>query len=437
MEETNNAIRQSGNSFDKEELNSFIKKALSQIEKINEAYKKLFEGAEGKESMVSEIERHLTDIKQRYEDLFSSNESGVSKSSELNTKIEEIRGYHKKLMDGDESIKSDISKSQDKITDFYVYLFGRSDETEGEEKKIKTAIEGIVKFHLDLTKDDGYAKAIENAHTEVIKSYEDLYSKDEQGDSKILKLNKDIDHIKTFRNSVDSDISPFLKETQDEITNKRKDINALLVGASGGSLVEGFLKSKKEYKQEPEYKKIDGTFSNKLGATFLNTVAFIRSLFLILPDYVFFISPLLISVAIFIQPDLVARVIGHKEAGGIIANHLSGLNFYGRLIISLPLWWISWFGQRSISHKRRLAEEYNHKAQVTKMYLNFSSRETEGSYPISGDARKELDIGLIEVITRNPGQVYKEEETMLDKIIRIVGAARGIKDDIVKDQPGK
>ncbi|MBI2635659.1 MAG: hypothetical protein HYW79_03945 [Parcubacteria group bacterium] len=436
MEDVNNQNIQSEDSFSKKEFDNFVKDALSQIKKINEAYKKLFESEDGKKSLIVEVETHLEDIIKLYSDLFVSNESGVSKISELNTKLDDIRKYHKDLLEGDESIKSDIRESQDNITDFYVYLFGGT-EGEGEEKKIKTVIEDITKFHSDLTKDGGYAKAIESAHAEVIKSHEDLYAKDEQGDNKVSKLNKDIERIRTFRANVDNDISPFLKETKDDIVNKAKDVKALLVGASGGSLVEGFLKSKKEYKQEPEYKKLDGTLGQNVGSIFSNILMFVISIIMVLLDYVFFVLPLLISVSIFIQPEWFARAVGSQDPSSIIASHLSGLNFYGRLIISLPLWWISWFGQRSISHKRRLAEEYNHKAQVTKMYLNFSSRETQGSYPISPGARKELDVQLIKVIARHPGQVYGKDETMLDKIIQSVKAARGIKEGAIEDLSDK
>lgn len=433
MEDTKDQNNQSENSFSKTEFDSFVKNALSQIKNINEAYKKFFESEDGKESIISEIEIRLEDIKQQYNNLFVNNESGVSKISELNSKLDDIRNYHKQLLEGNDSIRSDIKESQDKITDFYVYLFGGSDSAEGQENKIKAAIEEIINFHTDLTKEYGYISVIKNAHTEITESHNNLYLKDEQGDNMVSKLNKDIERIKAFRGSIENDIEPFLKEIKDDIISKRKDVNALLVGSSGGSLVEGFLKSKKEYRQEPEYKKLDGLFNDKLKTSFSNISAFVINFIPWIVDYILFIFPLIMSVIIFVRPDLVSLVVGSKVESAV-PGYLNGLNFYGRLIISLPLWWISWFGQRSISHKRRIAEEYNHKAQVTTMYLNFSSRETQGSYPISKEAREQLDKELINVIARHPGQVYGKDETIIDKIIQAVKAGRGINDSVNEDK---
>jgi len=418
------------NTFNKEEFASFVKEALGQIKEIGEAYKKLFGAPEGGvQSVIAEIETRLEDTKQKYEHLFSTNEAGISRVAELNTQIDEIKKYHQELISGETSVRADIKESQDKITDFYTYLFGGTDGVEGQEQKVKSVIESIFGFHTELTKENGYKKAIENAHKEIIEVHNDLFSKDEEGNNKISLLNKDIEQIKTFRGILEEDIEPFIKETRDDINAKRRDVAALLDGATGGSLVEGFLKSKKEYRQEPDYEKLNGSALENIAAIFSNIAALIYSLWLILIDYVLFIFPLLLSVFIFTQPDWVTSIIGIKTEENTVSDFLGNLNFYGRLIISLPLWWISWFGQRSISHKRRLAEEYNHKAQVTKMYLNFVSKETENSYPLEADAKNNLHNELIKVIARHPGQVYGKDETVLDKIIQLVYAGRGGKVD--------
>jgi hypothetical protein len=99
----------------------------------------------------------------------------------------------------------------------------------------------------------------------------------------------------------------------------------------------------------------------------------------------------------------------------------------------LPLWWISWFGQRIILHKRRLADEYNHQAQVSAMYLNFTSKETANSYPLLPDAKKNLNNALIDVIRRHPGKIYGRDETILDKVIQAIRAFKGITDGFGKN----
>ncbi len=416
------------NTFNKEEFDSFVKDALDKIKKINSQYQKLFDATEGQQSIVVQIESYIESLKQEYQKIFGAGPSGESKSAELEKKIATILAFHKELLEGDEatkSIKADVEWSQDKITDFYVYLFGGSDGTTGVDVKVKEAVTAITKFHDELVEADGYQEAIEKAHTEIIASYEDLYKNDAQGNSKIKQLNTDIARIQTFKTSVDDEIAPFLKDTKDDITNKRNEVKALLAGASGGSLVEGFLNSKQEYQQASGYKKLGDDYVKNIYYVLHNMVMFIVNKLPVVFDYTLFIFPLLISVSIFIQPEWFIKAFGLNNGGSVVAEHLNSLDFYGRLIISLPLWWISWFGQRSITHKRRLAEEYNHKAQVTKMYLNFSSRETQGSYPLSSDAKEKLDVALIDVIERHPGQVYGKDETILDKLIQLVSAGRG------------
>jgi hypothetical protein len=427
----------SNNSFNKEEFNSYVKAALSQIASINEAYKKLFEAPEGKEAIVKEIETRLQGIKDGYENLFSPNETGITKLGELNSKIDEIKKFHEELLAGEASIKVDIKESQDKITDFYVYLFGGEGE-EGKEQPIKTAVDKILNFHTDLTKEDGYKNAIETAHQEILKIQEDLFLKDAEGNNKISLLNKDIEEIKTFRESVDKDIKPFIKNASDDINSKRKDAAALLRQATGGALVDGFLKSKREYQGLPNIKKLNGSAVDNVLNVFYNVFISIFSLIVFLVDYILFIFPLLLSVFIFTHPEMIASFIGDSFQQKNISDFLSGLNFYGRLIISLPLWWISWFGQRSIYQKRRLAEEYNHKAQVTTMYLNFVSEDTEKSYPLDDNSKKQLNEELINVIARHPGKVYGRDETILDKIIQVVLAWRGVKlEGEEDDKPSK
>ena len=236
MEETTN---NSENTFNKEELNSFVKDALLQIKKINELYKKLFDASEGKEAIASEIEKSLEAIKKNHDDLFTNNESGVSKISELNTKLEEIRAFHKELLDADSSIKKDIKESQDKITDFYVYLFGGLEGEEGQEKKLKTAIQDVIKFHEELTNDGGYAKSIEDKHKLILETYNSLYSESESVPSRISKLREDIAGIEFFDKKIKEVIVPMLEDKQknieaieSDISTKQAEVSSLLSDAT-------------------------------------------------------------------------------------------------------------------------------------------------------------------------------------------------------------
>lgn len=427
MEENTTPTPPQNDSFNKEEFNSFVKDALEKIVEIKEAYTRLFTASEGKESIVKEIETKLQDIRQKYDYLFSTDEAGKIRIAELNSQVDEIKKYHEELLSGTSTIKADIKESQEKITEFYVYLFGGSDGEEAHELKVKKFITDILEFHTNLTKEDGYKKTVEELTQAIIEAHDDLFSEDEEGLSKVTILNKNIENIETFQEVLEKDIKPFIKGTKDDIAAKLKDASALLSKATGGSLVQGFLKSKNEYERRPNYKSFTNNLGEDVFLVFVNLFMFLWSVILLLLDYVLFIFPLLLSVFIFIQPDMVASMI-NKTSGTehALSMLLSGLNFYARLIISLPLWWISWFGQRSISHKRRLAEEYNHKAQVATMYLKFASTDTENSYPLDIETKKELNKVLINAIARHPGEVYGKDETILDKIIKIIEEKRAL-----------
>lgn len=418
----------------KKELWDIIKEVLVLLNEINEDYKKFYEDSEENPAILKSIEEKYLKIKKEYDDLFSIDETGISKSSELQKKINEIVNYHKSLLEDtteEESIKTDIESSQKHITDFYNFLFNKEEGDKNNEEKVKKSIEEIKGFYEKLMNaENGIKTEVEDAYKILIDKYNELFKIDENSESKINTLEKNIENISSFGTKVEEEIKPFINNVKEDIVRKQKDIDALLVGATGGSLVEGYLQSKNEYRQKPKYSTLEGDNWNVVFISIKNSVIFLINTMVIIFEYILFIFPLIIAVLIFVRPDIIGN-FSIKE-GTDLTEYFKNLDFLSRLTISLPLWWISWFGQRSISQKRRLSEEYNHKAQVTKMYLNFSARETQDTYQISKDARKELDLAIISVIKRHPGQIFGKDETMLDKIIQAVKATRGVsekKDD--------
>jgi len=76
-----------------------------------------------------------------------------------------------------------------------------------------------------------------------------------------------------------------------------------------------------------------------------------------------------------------------------------------------------------------LFEEYNHKLRVVQMYLMFATKKE--SYPL--DARDELETTLIEVIKRNPSEVFGRDETILDKFAGIFGIGKSMVQEAVSE----
>lgn len=391
----------------KKELVPLIKQVLKQIKEIEQLYIKLFtnQSEETQVSIIKDIEQKLEVIKDKYDELFvADTEGGDSTISELENKIAEINQYHRLLVGEGENIEQKIEECKNKIQAFHDYLFS---ESQGNEKKIKDFVDKV-------TGEDGYQDKITKAYNEIIENHEDLLNKDSSDNSKIDLLKQNIEQIQAFQQEITDIIKPDLIDIQNDIKAKQKDVSALLSAATGGSLVQGFLDSKREYQLKPKYHRLEESLWKDYKNIFYNVVLFVYYFLLKSWDYVLFIFPLALSVLIFVFPDLIGSIIDFKIDGWT--------SIYGRLIISLPLWWISWFGQRSISHKRRLAEEYNHKAQVAMIYLKFTSDETKNSYPLDADAKQKLHDALIDVIERHPGQIYGKDETILDKIIYLISS---------------
>lgn len=404
--------QQPESSFNKEEFNFFVKEALSQIKKIAEAYKKFFEAPESQQPVVAEIETRLDDIKQKYEHLFSTNESGLSRVAELNTKMEEIKKYHQELINGDTSIQADIKESQDRITDFYVYLFGGTDGLEGQEQKIRTAVENILKFHEDITKESGYQKTVEDSHKKIVDLYNDLFStSDLEKESKSDKLKKEIENISEFNTKVEKEIRGFISDIETDIKTKADEINSLLSNATAKTLGQGYLESMENHG-------FIGLKNNKLSKEVV--FKWLYNGFVNLLNYCLFIIPLVLIGFVFIEPEFVKKFLSVNDLGG---SSLEGAQYIlYKISVSLPLFWISWYGQRNIAHRKHLFEEYNHKLRVVQMYLLFISKEN--SYPITEMTK--LEKILLEVIGRNPAEVYGKDDTVVDKIIELIKANKGI-----------
>lgn len=433
--ENENITPQDNNEFKKEQFDAVIKEALQQAKKIGELYRKYFESKEeNKLSIFDDIESRLKSVIAKYNELFGpQQDGGASKINQVTTQIDEIKNYHQELLKKEDSIQADIEESQEKITKFYIHLFGSTDAPGGAEEKLKKAIEDILAFQHNLNGTEetvGFKKSIEDAHEAITALHSDIFvAPTNKEKSKADILQSQITSIKTYHGILEEEIKPFITDTHKQIATDRKSIKALLASAIGPSLLDGFLESKREYKQTPKYYEIekeDGWYilSKVLG----NITAWLWSRFVALLNYAFFLVPLLLSVIVVLGvPDKFsdAEILGISFK--FVSNFFSSSSEKGiGLFVVLPLWWIAWFGHRNLSQNKRMAEEYNHKAQVTRMYIKFTSDDESSKYPLSDKHREKLYNELIEVIARHPGKVFGRDETLLDKVLHIVAAWKGV-----------
>lgn len=368
-------------SFGRDQMIEFVKASLQEIKEINDAYKQYFESTDssGAPSTFADIEAKVAKIRDAYVSLFNSTDTEDSKIEELDKKIEEIRDYHTELLEGTDSIKATVAEAQTKIDSFYVYLFGDEEDNAGIHDEVKEAIDHILQSKKDITDFEG-------------------------------KLN--------------AEIIPALDATQKVLTKRLEEAGALLSDVTVNTLMNGYAESKYEYSKPAakEYRALrvnswPADLAYDVYALIFNVVW--RHLGFLL-NYALFITPLAAVCAIFTNEQTAALVLQSLAQGGTNPSTLELI--YVKTLISIPLIWVAWYGQRNISQRKRLYEEYNHKLRVVQMYLMFS--QNPEAYPLDG--KEELELALMRVIRRNPSEVFGRDETLLDKIAEVLLASKGI-----------
>ena len=90
-----------------------------------------------------------------------------------------------------------------------------------------------------------------------------------------------------------------------------------------------------------------------------------------------------------------------------------------RTIVGIPLIWIAWYCQRTISQTNRIKEEYHHKQRVMSVFNGFSKQidELTQGNPEENKAKKlELISVIINAIKQNPSEKIDPSETFLDSV---------------------
>ena len=82
-----------------------------------------------------------------------------------------------------------------------------------------------------------------------------------------------------------------------------------------------------------------------------------------------------------------------------------------RFTLSLPLVWIAWYCQRSISQTKRVKEEYQHKERIMKVYPAFMKQLSEGG---AEGEKSEFVKTIIKAIAKNPAEVLNPSKTFID-----------------------
>lgn len=420
-------------SHTKARLINTLNEIVKEVNTIHELYEKFFGSVGDRPVLAEQIEEELASIKKKYLELFDA-EGDLSKVEELDQQIKKIKDFHRELFeDGDElSISTDIKDSQQRITDFYLKLFStyEKDGDGGQEAKLKAAFQSIISFDDTLNKADvGYRAKIEKAKVDILAAYKSLIEKDKKtGKSRVDILDERITQANEFHEKVENEISPFLdkkqkyiEEVSEDIEAKRRDVDSLLSETTVKALAQGYKEAMQIY-GEPVYGVAEKGFWGWSRHKAVCAGRGLKHFAKFVGSYVLFIGPLVLIGWLFVSNGW--QGIFNVAQNGDIKFSGTEYIFY-KLTIALPLLWVSWYGQKNISHRKRLFEEYNHKLRVVQMYMHFVANN--GTYTLEPGSRKRLEDTLLDTIERNPSEVYGKDETLLDKIVELLQGRLGSK----------
>lgn len=411
----------------KDELWDLIKTSLQQVGEINNLYKKYFEGVEGAEAVLPVIEQKIQAITNSYAKIFPGGVADTSVVDALQNQVDAIKNYHAELIANPNSIKSDIKDSQQKITDFYVELLGE-DGASGKAKDIRD-------FYTKLTESDGIKEETKRIYKEITDKYEELFDAAEGENSLIQDLESNIKKADLFKKKLDTEVTPeiektrkYLNDLKTDIETKREDVNSLLSDATTRTLLNAYTESKSEYSKFKCRDYISGAWGKNILTFFYNNVG--RHVGSVM-NYAMFILPLVAVSLIFINEKTAEIVLTSLSADGVTPSAMELI--YVKTVISIPLIWIAWYGQRNISQRKRLFEEYNHKLRVVEMYLLFNTGDK--SYQLDDKGKNSLSEILLEAIGNNPAQHLGRGETIIDRVserFHVEGLYKKMKSEVVE-----
>jgi len=292
------------------------------------------EAENNKNSVLNDVQA-ITQTKAQFEELKTQAQTArddlANRQSELAGKISEINGAY------------------DRISQQQKVLFDDSTDQSG------TAIRAIVnQIHDSNTAIKGL---LAEAKRESEASTTEIKQALEESKTKITALNESVEtKLKEVVDQSTSEISALKKSLEQEI-------KSLLPEAGAAGLASTFFQAKSKYAitaSEPKSKYL----VIRLGLQLLH---FLLSALTPLFFYAMFILPL--GGIFYIFYSLLPYLEKQTSDGSII--HIDSTILLYRLLLSLPLAWVSLFGWSSIRMHRRLYEEYNYKQRVMQLYHSF------------------------------------------------------------------
>ena len=228
--------------------------------------------------------------------------------------------------------------------------------------KANSALEEI---QAQREKINNISKNIQGQQGSVSSLLADMKEKQNEADSVLAEMAEQKD-----------DAQESMRSNKEKMEELKQRIEKLLPGAASAGLASSFHKAQE-----------------KTGLLVFFWVGFVGSLFLATGGYGYFFYDSL--------SDNDVLTWGHV---------------FIRLTLGIPLFWIAWYCQRSISQINRIKEEYQHKERLMTVFDGFSRKIEAMSEAGESATQMRLIETVIEAIARNPAQVLDPSATMLDSM---------------------
>jgi hypothetical protein len=338
-----------------ESLLSQAQETASQLSIRHKSIEKLLENTEARHAVFQSLVGELEVLKKDAEEKKNAVISDIQVIAEQKGKFEDLQNQSHTTRD--ELVKrqsalaakiSEIESAYERINQQQGVLFDDSTDNNG------AVIRSIVnQFHDSNT-------SIKTLLSEVKR----------ESQASIDEVKKSLEESKTnialLYATTEGKLQVLIDESQVEFSELKQsleqDIRSLLPEAGAAGLASTFFQAKSKYAitaSEPKSK-------NAAVREFLRIGHFILSALTPTFFYAMFIVPLVGVFYIFY--DLLHFIEGQPPGADI---HIDPSILVYRILLSLPLAWVSFFGWSSIRLYRRLYEEYNYKQRVMQLYHSF------------------------------------------------------------------
>jgi hypothetical protein len=351
---------------------------------------------------------NVRDFNQFYKDNFNAEKDGISNINIFKQNLATLSTLEAELQETKEKIK----KLDEESADIVVKIKASKENILGSEEKSGLQ-KDIIDFHTRITafENELFASGLKEKVINFCKDFFETIHSD--GSTKIDLVKADIANIAEFNNQINTKIKKEVEDKLKDIESLRSEVEATLSTSSIYSLGLGYKQSMMLYGYVDFHEKRSHGFLSWDTGKFI-TQALINFLVGVF-NYILFIAPLLMVLCVFVEPNFIEKftLIDFSKL-----KDLDGWEYIiFKISVSVPMLWISWYGQKNVSTRKRLFEEYNHKFRVVQMYLAFIGKKEVYNL----ENKTELEKTLLEIVSRNPASfVYRKDETFLDKIANLV-----------------